>query len=163
MGQEKPGYVRTYGLVPNPSDVLGSTSSLSEAKMIATAEMSKMVEKMEAMEQRYTCMEAQITKMTSYMERFLKKQVRWHTLDVKTLILNISECNCVSKWDLLYKFIKYDFKNLKNESICSLYILKMCSGLLVQFCDTVRNESIYTFWNVASHACKFVPICWLLT
>ena len=44
--------------------------------MIATAEMSKMVEKMEAMEQRYTCMEAQITKMTSYMERFLKKQVR---------------------------------------------------------------------------------------
>ena len=45
MGQEKPGYVRTYGLVPNPSDVLGSTSSLSEAKMIATAEMSKMVEK----------------------------------------------------------------------------------------------------------------------
>ncbi|KAM3714771.1 hypothetical protein ACJW31_01G359000 [Castanea mollissima] len=76
MGQEKPGYVRTYGLVPAPSDVLGSTSSLKEAKMIASAEMSKMVEKMEAMEQRYTCMEAQITKMTSYMEIFLKKEVR---------------------------------------------------------------------------------------
>lgn len=84
MGQEKPGYARTYGLGPTPSDVLGSTSSLTEAKMIATAEMSKMVEKMEAMEQRYICMEAQITKMTSLMERFLKKQVRRHTLGVKT-------------------------------------------------------------------------------
>lgn len=76
MGQDKRGYVRTYGLGAIPSDIWGSTEVMrmaSEAKRTTNAEMSKMVVKMEAMEQRYTHMEAHLTKMTSYMERFIGK------------------------------------------------------------------------------------------
>ncbi|GMY13755.1 transcription factor gte1 [Fagus crenata] len=76
MGQDKRGYMRTYGLGATPSDIWGATEVMrmaSEAKRTTNAEMSKMVVKMEAMEQRYTHMEAHLTKMTSYMERFIGK------------------------------------------------------------------------------------------
>lgn len=80
MGEEKNGHVRTYGLGPNPSDLWGQKLGhielirmASEAKKSANEEVTKMLDKMEAMEKKYASMETQIARMASSMQNFFEK------------------------------------------------------------------------------------------
>lgn len=80
MGEERTSRVRTYGLGPTHSDVWGPLPTrgqlmkmTSEAKRSADKEVSKVLLKMEAMEQKYAQMEAHISRMTSNMQKLLDK------------------------------------------------------------------------------------------
>ncbi|KAB1997780.1 hypothetical protein ES319_D12G046900v1 [Gossypium barbadense] len=80
MGEENHNRVRTYRMRSTCTDLFGPISSrddlvrmASEAKKSADEEVRKMVVKMEAMEEKYARMENHIARMTSSMEKFLKK------------------------------------------------------------------------------------------
>ncbi|GKV32151.1 hypothetical protein SLEP1_g40776 [Rubroshorea leprosula] len=79
MGEERRGYVRTYGLGPTRDDIYGPRPNrdlvkiAAEVKKSASEEVSKVLEKMEAMEQKYANMENQIARLTSSMQIFLEK------------------------------------------------------------------------------------------
>ncbi|TYJ03701.1 hypothetical protein E1A91_A12G046300v1 [Gossypium mustelinum] len=80
MGEENHNRVRPYRMRSTCTDLFGPISSrddlvrmASEAKKSADEEVCKMVVKMEAMEEKYARMENHIARMTSSMEKFLKK------------------------------------------------------------------------------------------
>ncbi|KAG4168746.1 hypothetical protein ERO13_A12G044100v2 [Gossypium hirsutum] len=80
MGEENHNRVRPYRMRSTCTDLFGPISSrddlvrmASEAKKSADEEVRKMVVKMEAMEEKYARMENHIARMTSSMEKFLKK------------------------------------------------------------------------------------------
>lgn len=79
MGEDKGGYLRTYGLGPTREDVYGPRSSrelekiASDVKKSANEEVSRVLEKMEVMEQKYAKMENQITFLTTSMQKFFEK------------------------------------------------------------------------------------------
>ncbi|XP_015579210.2 uncharacterized protein LOC8263283 isoform X2 [Ricinus communis] len=80
MGEDKRSHVRMYGLGPSPSDIYGrkpSRNSLMrmaiEAKRSANEEVSKMLNKMEAMEQKYASLEAQIASMSTNLQNVIDK------------------------------------------------------------------------------------------
>ncbi|TYI49603.1 hypothetical protein E1A91_D12G046800v1 [Gossypium mustelinum] len=80
MGEENHNRVRTYRMRSTCTDLFGPISSrddlvrmASEAKKSADEEVRKMVVKMEGMEEKYARMENHIARMTSSMEKFLKK------------------------------------------------------------------------------------------
>ncbi|XP_021891603.1 uncharacterized protein LOC110809924 isoform X3 [Carica papaya] len=80
MGEEKRNHVRTYGLGPTPADIWGTTPKrcdhvrvACEVKKLTNQEVSKMLDKMEALEQKYSSMEAQIAKINSSMQILLEK------------------------------------------------------------------------------------------
>ncbi|GFZ09570.1 hypothetical protein Acr_21g0001690 [Actinidia rufa] len=75
MGEDRQGRVRTYGLGPAPSDLMGVTPSRAEAVRIvseANAEVCDMKERMVAMEQTCAQMAAQMTTMMSMMANMQK-------------------------------------------------------------------------------------------
>lgn len=71
MGKDGHGRVRTYGLGPCPSDIWGPRPSRAEAIAIASEakkaldEVSKLKEKMQAVESRCTKMEVQMAELKS--------------------------------------------------------------------------------------------------
>ncbi|KAB2051256.1 hypothetical protein ES319_A12G044100v1 [Gossypium barbadense] len=80
VGEENHNRVRPYRMRSTCTDLFGPISSrddlvrmASEAKKSADEEVRKMVVKMEAMEEKYARMENHIARMTSSMEKFLKK------------------------------------------------------------------------------------------
>ncbi|GAV90211.1 Bromodomain domain-containing protein/Transposase_24 domain-containing protein, partial [Cephalotus follicularis] len=80
MGEERKSRVRTYGLGPTHYDVWGPNPTCGqvmkmtcETKKSAEKEVSKALEKMEAMEKKCTRMEAQMSRMTSNMQKLLNK------------------------------------------------------------------------------------------
>ncbi|GKV24436.1 hypothetical protein SLEP1_g34048 [Rubroshorea leprosula] len=85
LGEEEDHrYVRTYGLGPTPDDVYGPSATgpratrdliniASDVKKSASEEVRKVLEKMEAMEQKYANMENHIASLTSNMQKFLEK------------------------------------------------------------------------------------------
>lgn len=98
MGKGKGSHMHLVGLGPSPADVWGqkpSPYSLMrmglEAKRSANEEVSKMLNKMEAMEQKYASLEAQIVKMTSNMENLIDKM---GALGSKQVSMGIVELNC---------------------------------------------------------------------
>lgn len=82
MGEEQGKHVGTYGMGPNRTGIFGPRPGrvvlarmASKAKRSANEEVRKMAVKMEAMEEKYALMEKNIARMTSNMEKFLKKIV----------------------------------------------------------------------------------------
>ncbi|XP_020533280.1 uncharacterized protein LOC105629656 isoform X2 [Jatropha curcas] len=80
MGEDRRGDARMYGLGPTPTELWGRKPSHStfmkmvlEAKRSANEEVSKMLNKMEAMEQKYASLEDQIARMTSNMQILIDK------------------------------------------------------------------------------------------
>ncbi|XP_050209653.1 uncharacterized protein LOC126660288 isoform X2 [Mercurialis annua] len=80
MGEDTRSHVRMYGLGPTPADIYGrkpSRHSLMrmaiEAKRSANEEVSKMMSKVEAVEQRCAALEAHIASMSSNMQSLVEK------------------------------------------------------------------------------------------
>ncbi|XVE94184.1 hypothetical protein REPUB_Repub01dG0260000 [Reevesia pubescens] len=71
IGSEKSGRVRTYGLGPTPGELWGRKCVCQKRRISATEEESRKLDKMEAMEQKCARMEAQISRMTSVMQKYL--------------------------------------------------------------------------------------------
>ncbi|XP_057494441.1 uncharacterized protein LOC130779700 isoform X2 [Actinidia eriantha] len=85
VGRDKHGRVRTYGLVPSPSDVGGPRPTRTEAlKMVseANAEVREMKERMVTMEQTCAQMAAQMATVLSMVSTMQRKFPDRHPLDV---------------------------------------------------------------------------------
>lgn len=79
-GEEKRGRMHMLGLGPSPADLLGQKLSRSshtkmalETKGSPNEKVSKMSNKMEAMEQKFASLEAQIGRMTSHLQNLVDK------------------------------------------------------------------------------------------
>ena len=85
VGRDKHGRVRTYGLVPSPSDVGGPKPTRTEAlKMVseANAEVREMKERMVTMEQTCAQMAAQMATVLSMVSTMQQKFPDRHPPDV---------------------------------------------------------------------------------
>lgn len=110
-GEEKRGRMHMLGLGPSPADLLGQKLSRSshtkmalETKGSPNEKVSKMSNKMEAMEQKFASLEAQIGRMTSHLQnlkKFAMKKILRRCLNISfTFAVRLkflaSKFNCFS-------------------------------------------------------------------